>query len=324
MTHVRGIVAVVLAALTAGAAAAVAVAVIVSDRADVLEVQRVLRQSAAQASGPEGAAERVVRAAAGRALPDGVVVLVAPATAAPSVAERPGTPSSLPAASAPSQAPVRVATGEEVSRAVEQDGVLDTTLRVGSTLDQVRLAVSVPQRGSTVPAAAAAAVAALGVLGGNALGAGQRRAPAPGRPALPEPQIRDRSGEGPTQNATRPSAVPPASGADHRRRAGDDAALRRLVDEVLDLLPQLPQALAWRAERALEPVGVQSFRADGERFDPGLHESVGVEPAPAGVDAGTVARTHRAGYRTSDDVLRPALVVVYGPVQRPPARTVAP
>lgn len=317
MTAARGVIAVVLAALAAGTAVALAVPVVVADQADVLEVQRVLRQAAAQASGPGGAAERVVRAAGDRGLPDGVTVLVAPATTAASVAERPGTSSTPPTAPAPSAPPIRVATGEEVSRAVEQDGALDTTLRIAGGPDQVRLAVSVPQRGSTLPAVAAA-VTVLGVLLGGVVVAVGRRTPPNGRATAPEPQIRDRPGGEPSRIAT--TSPGPAPGADHRR-AGDDAALRGLVDEVLDLVPQLPEALAWRAERALERVGVQSFRSDGQPFDPGLHESVGVAPAPAGADAGTVAATHRAGYRTSDAVLRPALVVVYGPVQGPSART---
>jgi molecular chaperone GrpE len=60
--------------------------------------------------------------------------------------------------------------------------------------------------------------------------------------------------------------------------------------------------------------GVARMEADGEPFDPELHEAVGTrdtEEAPPN----TVVDVARAGYRIGDRVLRPARVVV----SKPPA-----
>jgi molecular chaperone GrpE len=55
--------------------------------------------------------------------------------------------------------------------------------------------------------------------------------------------------------------------------------------------------------------GVEEIAAEGERFDPNLHEAVSEEEA-AEVDEGRVLRVVRRGYRMHDRLLRPASVVV--------------
>jgi molecular chaperone GrpE len=61
--------------------------------------------------------------------------------------------------------------------------------------------------------------------------------------------------------------------------------------------------------RALEREGVKVVDAQGEKFDPQVHEAVGQVPT-ADHDAGTVVQVHQKGYLLKDRLLRPALVMV--------------
>jgi molecular chaperone GrpE len=55
--------------------------------------------------------------------------------------------------------------------------------------------------------------------------------------------------------------------------------------------------------------GLQPIEAEGQRFDPNLHEAIAHEPS-AQVPEGTVIRQTRRGYGFKDRLLRPASVVV--------------
>jgi molecular chaperone GrpE len=57
---------------------------------------------------------------------------------------------------------------------------------------------------------------------------------------------------------------------------------------------------------ALEASGVSEIRADGETFDPNIHEAISEGPG----DHGKVISELRRGYKLGSRVLRPALVVV--------------
>lgn len=83
-----------------------------------------------------------------------------------------------------------------------------------------------------------------------------------------------------------------------------------LVRKLAELLPQMPESLAWQASKALNEAGVRAFVPDGEPFDPAFHHAVGTEPAASGLE-NTVARTIRPGYRDSQQVLVYPKVVVY-------------
>ncbi len=61
--------------------------------------------------------------------------------------------------------------------------------------------------------------------------------------------------------------------------------------------------------QVLEKFGVQPVLAEGEPFDPQLHEAVGQVPRPE-VEAGTVVEVLQNGYLLRDRLVRPALVVV--------------
>ena len=59
----------------------------------------------------------------------------------------------------------------------------------------------------------------------------------------------------------------------------------------------------------LKENGLQPIAAEGEKFDPNLHEAIAHEPS-ASVPEGKVIRQTRRGYRLKDRLLRPSSVVV--------------
>lgn len=52
--------------------------------------------------------------------------------------------------------------------------------------------------------------------------------------------------------------------------------------------------------------------AEGERFDPQVHEAIAHVPSADGVEAGSIVAVHQAGYRIGATVIRPARVAVSG------------
>ncbi len=58
-------------------------------------------------------------------------------------------------------------------------------------------------------------------------------------------------------------------------------------------------------------VGIESFGAAGDTFDPALHEAVATAPQPPeGADSGSVVEVYQPGYRLAAFVIRPARVLV--------------
>lgn len=66
----------------------------------------------------------------------------------------------------------------------------------------------------------------------------------------------------------------------------------------------LKQLTDFLAENGLQPID-----AEGQKFDPNLHEAIAHEPSAA-VPEGTIIRQTRRGYRLKDRLLRPSSVVV--------------
>ena len=60
----------------------------------------------------------------------------------------------------------------------------------------------------------------------------------------------------------------------------------------------------------LEGLGVRRIDAEGQRFDPQLHEAISTVPAPTPRHDGLVVGVVRHGYKIGDEVLRPATVAV--------------
>jgi hypothetical protein len=108
--------------------------------------------------------------------------------------------------------------------------------------------------------------------------------------------------------ASQPDTVAPAELERLRRSARQKTALARSLAE---LLPRMPEALAWQVENALAEAGVRRVIPDGELFDAELHHAVGTEPVPTGGQADRVARTIRPGYSDEAGVLVYPKVVVY-------------
>jgi len=84
-----------------------------------------------------------------------------------------------------------------------------------------------------------------------------------------------------------------------------------LARRVAELMPQMPESLAWQATNALNEAGIQVYEPDGEVFDPRVHHAVGNEPVVARGTENTVARTVRPGYRDGQQILVYPKVVVF-------------
>ena len=106
--------------------------------------------------------------------------------------------------------------------------------------------------------------------------------------------------------------------------------LRQLVPAIDDLdramdhtPPELvahpwAQGISLARERFLEAlrhVGVERVGSAGERFDPSVHEAVMYQEQPGATDQ-HVNSVLRPGYRLGQQLLRPAQVVVAGPIRR--------
>ena len=100
--------------------------------------------------------------------------------------------------------------------------------------------------------------------------------------------------------------------------------LRQILPALDDLeraLTQVPAELAdhtWtqgvsligqKLQRTLEQQGLSRVGAEGEEFDPHVHEAVAYEEHPE-YGEGQIAQVYRPGYRLHDRVLRPAQVTV--------------
>jgi molecular chaperone GrpE len=108
-----------------------------------------------------------------------------------------------------------------------------------------------------------------------------------------------------------------------------ERARREVLADILDVVDNLDRAIDSAAKGAsaeailqgiemvrrqflskLEGLGVTRITADGESFDPALHEAVTTVPASSPADDGRIVGIVRHGYRIGEDVLRPASVAV--------------
>ncbi|MFC4771309.1 nucleotide exchange factor GrpE [Enterococcus hermanniensis] len=77
------------------------------------------------------------------------------------------------------------------------------------------------------------------------------------------------------------------------------ASLKKGVEMVLESL-----------NVALKEEGIIEIKADGEAFDPNLHQAVQTIPADDDHKADTIVNVLQKGYQLHDRVLRPAMVIV--------------
>ena len=118
--------------------------------------------------------------------------------------------------------------------------------------------------------------------------------------------------------------------ANYRKRVDRDresmvtAAKATVVAELLTVIDDLDRAkahgdltgafkaVADRFTGVLDKLGVVSFGAEGDAFDPAEHEAVQFSTSDE-VSVPTVTSVFRSGYHFGDKLLRPAVVVVTGP-----------
>jgi molecular chaperone GrpE len=91
-----------------------------------------------------------------------------------------------------------------------------------------------------------------------------------------------------------------------------------VLDDLERALGARPADLAWadgvelicrKLQSILEAEGLKRIEADGQEFDPNIHEAIAQEPAE-GVESGTVIGIVRNGYMLGERVIRPAIVRV--------------
>src|SRR5262245_38680405 len=89
--------------------------------------------------------------------------------------------------------------------------------------------------------------------------------------------------------------------APQEARARTDDSVRAVLDGV--------EATARELNAALARHGVKPIEAEGQRFDPNLHQAIAEVPA-RDVQPGTVVNVVQRGYLIGDRLLRPAMVTV--------------
>src|SRR5262245_10293176 len=97
-------------------------------------------------------------------------------------------------------------------------------------------------------------------------------------------------------NLTRALAAFPADA-----RARSDDSVKAVLDGV--------EATARELSAALARHGVKPIEAQGQRFDPHLHQAIAEVPAP-GAQPGSVVNVVQTGYTIGERLLRPAMVTV--------------
>ena len=84
-------------------------------------------------------------------------------------------------------------------------------------------------------------------------------------------------------------------------RAKADESIKAVLDGV--------EATERELQAALGRHGIKPIEAQGQRFDPHLHQAIAEVPAP-GAQPGTVVNVVQSGYTIGDRLLRPAMVTV--------------
>ncbi len=93
---------------------------------------------------------------------------------------------------------------------------------------------------------------------------------------------------------------------DDLERVAEQDADKTSVEALLEGV----QLVRRKLMRVLESAGLEVIQADGEEFDPELHEALMMVPAAAAEDDNVVAQVFQKGYRFKGTLLRPARVQV--------------
>lgn len=169
---------------------------------------------------------------------------------------------------------------------------------------------------------------------------GQQRAPEPAAgPATGPADTAPEAGDGQTEIERLTSELAErtsdlqrvtAEYANYRKRSEREResvagmAKASLIAELLPVLDDIDRAdqhgdltggfknVADSLRAVLERAGLESFGADGEPFDPSVHEAVAHTTSPD-VQSESISAVMRRGYRQGDRVLRAAMVAVVAP-----------
>ena len=95
----------------------------------------------------------------------------------------------------------------------------------------------------------------------------------------------------------------------NRALAAFPADARAKADESVKAVLDGVDATARELNAALARHGVKPIQAEGQRFDPNLHQAI-AEVAAQGAQPGTVVNVVQPGYLIGDRLLRPAMVTV--------------
>lgn len=95
----------------------------------------------------------------------------------------------------------------------------------------------------------------------------------------------------------------------NRALAALPAESRAKADDSLNAVLDGVEATERELQAALGRHGVKPIAAEGQRFDPHLHQAIAEVPAK-GAEPGTVVNVVQSGYTIGDRLLRPAMVTV--------------
>ncbi|HEX2307631.1 MAG TPA: nucleotide exchange factor GrpE [Jatrophihabitantaceae bacterium] len=111
---------------------------------------------------------------------------------------------------------------------------------------------------------------------------------------------------------------------DRDRVVVGELATARVLESLLPVLDDIDRAeahgdlngafkaVADQLAAVLQKLGLESFGAEGDAFDPGIHEAV-MHDERADIAVPTTTTVMRRGYRVGDRLLRPAMVGVSDP-----------
>ncbi len=111
---------------------------------------------------------------------------------------------------------------------------------------------------------------------------------------------------------------------DRDRKSDHERAVARVITQFLPVLDDIDRArehgeldggfksVAESVEQVVRSFGLESFAAEGESFDPMVHEALHMDHSDD-VTEPTISKVVQLGYRIGDGVLRPARVLVVAP-----------
>ena len=126
---------------------------------------------------------------------------------------------------------------------------------------------------------------------------------APEPQAEPTPEERAQALEARVQELEAALLYARAETENTRKRARDEA-------EIIGKMRNGFEGVERFFVQRLEANGIQRKPAQGERFDPELHQAMSEAPAPEGVEPGTVLQAWSSAWTLNGRLLKPAMVVV--------------